>query len=648
MAGKSSGFAIGIGINDGASAGLDAINRRIAAMHAPAERFNRSMAKFGEVSGINRAAEGLQTMGDRALGAARAVERMAGPMLSLTSLASVGGMVAMTRQWARAGAEINKTSNLLNTPVSKLSALRGAARLGNVSIEAMDSSLKGLGDRLADVKFHRAPTPLLALMNQFKISAEGVGGAARTGADAIGDVMKAAATYKDPHAQQRFLEQFGISPEMAALIKDNKSRLEEYVATAQRTGGVMTAEMAANATKMDKSWVELAETLEGVGNRISNNWSGTVTKMLDSTSHWIQEQEKLGPTFDRNVEHITEAIAALGVLRVAPWILRAMGWLVAGEAVPMMAIATGASMLPPANLQTGENTGSLLTPGGVGKGTGAILDPAGHARSMSSDDPPPEQGLSWWQRALGFIGGGRAQAADFNRSIGARGGDNSGNALDPATAARAKEVHDGLVARGMDSKTAWGFAGNAVQESRAMWNSRPGDMGAAHGLMMWRDSADGGHRYSDYIGRYGHAPEQGSLSESLDNIIAELKGPEARAWANIQRAGNSEGEKGAAVSTFYERPKDTAAEESRRWGLAKRLAGMFPDGSPSGSLAATAPTGGLSGPTNNLMAAPGTNGSVQVDITLHGAPHGTTATVVASGAASASPLRIETSMPQAR
>ena len=49
------------------------------------------------------------------------------------------------------------------------------------------------------------------------------------------------------------------------------------------------------------------------------------------------------------------------------------------------------------------------------------------------------------------------------------------------------------------------------------------------------------------------------------------------------------------------------------------------------------------------MNAPGgANGSVQVDITLHGAPHGTTATVVASGSASASPLRIETSMPQAR
>ena len=60
--------------------GLDAINKRIAALSVPAERFNKSL---GEVTGINRAAEGMQTPGDRALGAARAVERLAGPMVGI-------------------------------------------------------------------------------------------------------------------------------------------------------------------------------------------------------------------------------------------------------------------------------------------------------------------------------------------------------------------------------------------------------------------------------------------------------------------------------------------------------------------------------------------------------------------------------------
>src|ERR1700733_14565085 len=134
-------------------------------MNAPAERFNKSLVKFGEVTGINRAAEGMQTLGDRALGAARAVERLAGPMIGITSLASLGGIAAMTRQWAEAGNQISKTSNALNTPVSQLSALRGAARLAGSSADALDSSLKGLGDALATAQYKGGP--LVPLLTQF-------------------------------------------------------------------------------------------------------------------------------------------------------------------------------------------------------------------------------------------------------------------------------------------------------------------------------------------------------------------------------------------------------------------------------------------------------------------------------------------------
>src|SRR5277367_1527841 len=117
MPGKSAGFAIGIGIADTASAGLDAINRRIAALSAPAERFNKSLAKFGEVTGINRAAEGMQSLGDRTLGAARAVERLAGPMAGITGAASLGGMAELSRRWAEAGNQISRTAYKLNMPV---------------------------------------------------------------------------------------------------------------------------------------------------------------------------------------------------------------------------------------------------------------------------------------------------------------------------------------------------------------------------------------------------------------------------------------------------------------------------------------------------------------------------------------------------
>ena len=73
--------------------------------------------------------------------------------------------------------------------------------------------------------------------------------------------------------------------------------------------------------------------------------------------------------------------------------------------------------------------------------------------------------------------------------------------------------------------------------------------------------------------------------------------------------------------------KDTGAEESRRWATSQALAGLYAEG---GSGAA------------------GSNGHVQVDMHLHNAPPGTTATVVASGAVTAPPPRVETGMPLAR
>lgn len=107
----------------------------------------------------------------------------------------------------------------------------------------------------------------------------------------------------------------------------------------------------------------------------------------------------------------------------------------------------------------------------------------------------------------------------------------------------------------------------------------------------WRDSADGGRRYTNYVHKYGHAPEQGTLEEQLDYTMHELKGSERGAWRNIlQRSDNSPGERAAAISTYFERLQDTAAEESRRSGIASRLATLFASGWPGAPF--SPPAGG--------------------------------------------------------
>jgi hypothetical protein len=173
-------------------------------------------------------------------------------MIGITSLTGLGGVVEMTRRWTDAANQISKTGNLLNTPVSQLSALRLRARLAGSSADALDSSLKGLGDQLADAKWKGGPIRIL--LNQFHIGFQGVGGEARTGADALGDVAEAVSSLRDPDAQINSLRQLGISDDLLPMLDKGRAGLDKVVSDARRTRAAMTYEIADNAGKMNTSW----------------------------------------------------------------------------------------------------------------------------------------------------------------------------------------------------------------------------------------------------------------------------------------------------------------------------------------------------------------------------------------------------------
>src|ERR1700733_2071588 len=132
---NNSGFSVTISAVDSASAKLDAINKRIAAMNAPAERFNKSVAKFGDVTGITKLSEGMTQLGNSSLGAFRAIEQMVSPMAAITSAGSIAGMAALEKAWSSAGNTISKTASALQMPVSGLSAIEGGFKLAGSSAE---------------------------------------------------------------------------------------------------------------------------------------------------------------------------------------------------------------------------------------------------------------------------------------------------------------------------------------------------------------------------------------------------------------------------------------------------------------------------------------------------------------------------------
>jgi len=594
VAGKSAGFAIGIGINDAASAGLDAINKRIAALTAPAERFNKSLAKFGDVTGINRAAEGMQTLGDRTLGAARAVERLAGPMAGITSAASLGGMVELSRRWADAGNQISKTANLLNTPVDRLSALRGAARLAGSSADAMDSSLRGLSETLHAAFYNRDATA------QMNLKALGIDwrdeqGNITKAEDALGKLANKASTYTDKATAGRALAAVGVDKDLLPLLEKGQAGLDDFVRRARETGGVMTAEMAANAKKMNASWSELGLAIEGVGNRIVDSWSGTATKVLDTTSHWIEHNKDLADSYGKNAGAVLGAVAALSAIKPAAWILRALGLLGPTELLAVTAgIGVLANQLPPA--KTFDDTRTIFTPGGVHLPFAPLGSPFNPAPSSDDYRPP------WYERAWHWLGATSSRAA--SRSL-----------LNKENQERAAGVRDALASDlGITKDQAAGIVSNLMAESGLR------GINEEHPLIP---GSRGGFGWAQWTGprrvEFEQWAEAHHLDPSSDEANYGFLVEDLRSGRNAALMSGVRGSPDAfsAANAFFPYESGGAAD------LESQRAGHVVSAPAIASLA----------------------GHVQVDVHLHGAPQGTTATAVGTGAVSASPPRIEHSMP---
>jgi hypothetical protein len=588
MAGKSAGFAIGVGINDAASAGLDALNKRIAALSAPAERFNKSLAKFGEVTGINRAAEGMQTLGDRALGVARAVERLAGPMAGITSAASLGGMVELSRRWADAGNAISKTANLLNTPVDRLSALRGAARLAGSSADALDKSMMGMSQTLHRAFYNHDASAQMGL-KALGIDWRDAQGNITTTEDALGRLADKVATYKDKEVQGHALDVVGVDRDLLPLLDKGQAGLDAFVRRARETGGVMTAEMAANAKKMNASWTELAEAIEGVGNRLVNSWSGTATKILDTTSHWIEHNKDLADSYGANATAVTAAVTALSGIKPAVWILRALGLLGPTELLAASAaIGYVANQLPPA--VTHDDTRTVFTPGGVTLPFAPIGSPFNPAQSSDDYHEP------WYQRALRWIGigPGAGTVASPNPGGGARGLRNF-NPLNLGYLPNQPGVlgrEDGNDHRfGVYPSMATGIAADLRQ------------------LAMYQSS--GLRSVHDLVKRWVSDPNFDQTS--YENDVARSIGVGVNDSIDIRDPATAAAYFRTAAPHESGRVSDTDIASGVALGLGYR------------DVAA--------------------GGHVQVDVHLHGAEHGTTASATATGAVRTSPPRIEHSMP---
>ena len=584
MSGRSGGFSVTISAVDRASAPIEAINKRLAKLSAPAERFNKALTKFGDTSGISRVSEGVATLGKISADTFRSLDRLQSPLAAITGAATIGGMIELTRRWAEFGNQVGNTAYRMNLPVEKLGALRGAARLAGVSASSLDESLLGLGKTLSGAAYGRDPHAIQLLTTLGVRFGDATHGA-RQAEDALGDVAEAIKKLPDARTQERVLGELGMSPDLLPMLKNGRKGLEEYRKKAEATGSSMTAQMVENARKMNEAWQRLGLDFEGVGNRIIDSWAGTVTKILENSSKWIEANKKTADS----IAEISTAIGVIVALKPAAWVLRLLGLMGPAELVGAgAAIGLGASAMPP------------VKPGQYSYGLSAIPGMPGYQAPSTDDYKGDSPSLfSWlWAKLLGGKSGGGGGAYK-PRTITVPTGPTKAAAVMEETRAfwKSKGFTDaqvaGILAAGPAAES--GFRPDAV-----------GDGGTSYGLYQHH-----GVRMTALMERNGPAP---TVLQQNEFAWDELNQPQNANLLRSLRVAKTSGDAARIWTKGFEQPANADAEAETRAAGAPQFEQQQ-------------------------------NGHVQVEVNLKNAPPGTTAKVTSSGAVKASPPRVETSLP---
>jgi len=519
-----------------------------------------------------RTGKDMETSGKRAAQFFSAAKVEALALMSV--LAGGAGLISSINSTASSIAGLGRAATSLNNMNPQALDAWGMAlkRIGGNAEDAV-TSFNNIGQALANYRL-RGDTTIIPFLNA-------IGAQATMTPEQI--ALKFA-EYIKAHPEKtnqeiKVLGQgLGMTQSMTNLLRQGPEAVAKELALSKELG-LRTQEMIDVATKFNHDFTALAEAASHLKDRFETALMPTIDKVI----LWLTRF---------TIDHPDEATglgiggAAIGGLAGSSVIARMLGLssladafgsltLMVTRLAGVFGLLTGLSGDSPTTEQQKRNEEEYRRQHGLG--------------------PAPSGGTlnNLWKKWFG--GGSATPTADPS------GGQTTG--IDPAVRARAQAVHDEFVKQGTDDQTAWALAANAVQESQADPNSKPGDMGRAHGLFMWRDDEASGARALQFQKMFGHMPEQGTLSEAVAFARWELANTEKDAAAHIAQA-QGVGGKAAAASRWWLRPKDVEAEQARR----ARIGNSLAPGPRAGNAPASPPPAGAYIPDPGLLPPPGARG----------------------------------------
>lgn len=591
MSGSASrGFAITITAQDLASKQIDQINRRLAAMRAPAERLQKSFAKLADNTGVTALASGMRKVADASFSAFENLSRAIAPLGVLTGAASIAGLARLASTWAEAGSQLRFAGQRARISVTDLAALEGATRLAGGSAEAMGAGVRELNDNLFKAAQGTSPDAILGF-NKLGISWKNADGSLRKVADVMPEVIDKLSKIQDPtyRAQIATLLLGGAVEGLSPLLRLSGRELQAYIQQAKYYG-TMTDAGAAKSWALQEAQLRLAESTKGLWLAIGDSLEPVMRPLLDSLSTWIASNRtilgqdvagfvnKAVPQVQAFATASNEVAKALGGWQT---ILETLGVVIAGGwALRMVAglspltVALAAIAVTIAKVQSFEER---TAPANLPVGSPFWKDIPEEEQSNYPNSPRSQaflhpnggnpNGFSWLNPGSWLGHGANQQAGSFP----------SKGVNNPADEGW---LHDYFRKKGYSEIATAGILANYQGES-GMNAGAVGDMGASAGLGQWRDG-----RRLEFQAKYGHDVSLGTPAEQAEFTDWELNHTEKAAGDALRRAKSAR-EAGEIVSTQYERPQDVGMNAALRGQYAEQIHSKF------ANIAAPAPAANI-------------------------------------------------------
>ncbi len=290
MADKETRLSIVLRTVDRATAGLRAVNAKIAAITKPMRDFKEALGGLKEESGIDALIGGFKGVGS-------AIVDLLG------KLAMIGGAVGV----AIAGLfhlvdgfdELGDKAEILGVDVDFLAQMRAAAEVAGGSVEALDSSFQGFSKSLGQARagtgrmasfLQKVYPPLLKQLKATKSNEEAF--------DLLADTMS---KLKDPAKRAALAAATGFDPSLVPLLQRGAGGVKELRDEYAKSAGSMKGAVDA-AGEVDGAMHELKAATDGVK-------AALVTGLAPALKQIVQE---LAAFFSENRERIAEWSKELG------------------------------------------------------------------------------------------------------------------------------------------------------------------------------------------------------------------------------------------------------------------------------------------------------------------------------------------------